>query len=295
MTKLREAILFYSAICAGVGGIGVIFQLFGVQFNVRGIVMPSHWVLAVTSIVLYLATLLGMMYFKRKADLRLRERAVITASHLHEVADLNVKHARDLETAKALLPLGETKTKVETVYTLDFKYLPTSPLEKGWTQPYNADGVAEFGTDPDIPESLRIKVTKSEIAIHFVLPVHATLVDHVEFTAKYTDRTMIFTRLIVSARDGSNPREVDIKYYYGETRALPTTPPVSADPKFRLPEHTVYFPAQVLSGGRMAFNIDLVDVVKLALGNQGWIYKSIVAVRLRGNLSISPLVFGKTA
>src|ERR1700733_6230526 len=45
-----------------------------------------------------------------------------------------------------------------TVFTLDFSYLPQSPLDHGWKQEYNADGQAEYGSDLDIPESLRIKI-----------------------------------------------------------------------------------------------------------------------------------------
>jgi hypothetical protein len=188
-----------------------------------------------------------------------------------------------------------TASSPETIYTIGFDYLPTSPLENGWKQEYNADGVAEFGSDPDIPGSLRMKIVRSEVAIHHNLPPHATLADHLEYTAKYTNTTMIFTRLIVGTKDGSVQKQVDIKYYYGELRAVTTSPNPNPgrDQNRWLPEQTICLPAQVLAGGRLAFNIDLRDAVSLSLGQQGWVFKSVQGVRLRSNLSISPLVFGK--
>lgn len=201
-----------------------------------------------------------------------------------------------LKTELAALKTGKlvaTSRPVETIYMVSFDYLPLSPLEKGWTQVYNPDGMAEFGTDPDIPGSLRMKILKSEVAIHHNLPPHAALADHLEFTAKYTNNTMIFTRLNVGTKDGSVQKQVDIKYYYGELHTAPTNPDPGCDPNKGLPEQTIYWPAQVLSGGRLAFNIDLREAVNLSLGAQGWVFKSISGVRLRGNLSISPLVLSK--
>jgi len=183
----------------------------------------------------------------------------------------------------------------EAVYTLSFKYLPRSPLENGWTQSYNADGVAEYGTDPDIPESLRIKIVKSEVAIHYDLPPYATLADHLAYTAKYTNSTMIFTRLVVRTRDGSAQRLVDIKFYYGDLHVLPTYPDPNPgrDKNKWLPEQTIYWPAKLLSEERLAFNIDLRKAVALSLGDQGWVFRSVQGVRLRSNLSVSPLVFSR--
>jgi hypothetical protein len=185
------------------------------------------------------------------------------------------------------------------IHTIDFGYIPISPLEKGWKQEYNDDGVAEFGSDPDIHGSLRMRIVQSEVAIHHNLPPHAILADHLEFTAKYTNAknpSMIFTRLIVGTKDGSAQRNVDIKFYYGGLRVIPTSPNPNPgrDSAKWLPEQTIYFPAQVRAGGQLTFGIDLRDAVSLCLGGQGWIFKSIQGVRLRGNLSISPIVLSST-
>ncbi len=201
------------------------------------------------------------------------------------------------ELSQAMVAASDKSSSM--IHRIDFGYIPRSPLENGWSQSYNDDGIAEFGSDPDIPGSLRMKILKSEVAIHHNMPPHATLADNVEFTARYTNAknpTMIFTRLCVGTKDGSLQRNVDFKYYYGELHAVPTSPnprPGHAADKW-LPEQTIYLPAQVRPGGQLTFNINLRDAVSLCVGDQGWIFKSIQGIRLRGNLSISPIVLGLT-
>lgn len=212
------------------------------------------------------------------------------AAALAENADLKNQLAELL--APKTGPLT-TAHPPETIHTISFDYLPISPLEKEWKQVYNQDGEAEFGSDPEIPGSLRIKIIKSEVAIHHDLPPHATRADHLEFTAKYTTTTMIFTRLSVSTRDGSVQRQVDIKYKFGDLHAVPTNPVPGHDENKMLPEQTLSWPAECLSGGRLAFNIDLRKAAEVSLGSQGWVFKSFTGIRLRSNLSISPIVLGK--
>ncbi len=181
---------------------------------------------------------------------------------------------------------------VEALHLIDFDYLPISPLERGWTHAYLPDGAADFNVDTTITGSLRVGVTNSVFAMDHMIPLHATLSNRLEFIAKYTDSTMIFTGVDVASKDGSQRRRVWIKYYYGEKRADQTWPTVQSNPDKYLPEQTVWLPARVLEGGKLAFEIDFPDVVKLAIGDQGWVYKSIWKVRLRGSLSISPLKLG---
>ena len=217
------------------------------------------------------------------------------------------------ELAAAIAEKAELKKQIEelkrmpvsapvhrrAIHTVGFTYLPGSPIQNGWSQAYNDDGMAEFGSDPDMPGSLRMKVVNSEVAIHYNLPPHATLADNLEFTAKCTNAanpTMIFTRLVVCTKDGLVEKFVDIKYYLGDQlRAKPTEYNFGRDPNKWLPEQTVYWPATILPGGKLGFNIDLREAVDHCLGNQGWVLRSIQGLRLRGNLSISPMVLSKTS
>ena len=191
-------------------------------------------------------------------------------------------------------PAADSPRVVEELYRIDFKYLPASPLEKGWRKAYNPDGAANFGTDLDIPDSPRMEITKSMLAMDHPVPDHAKFSDNLKFTVKYTSsaETMVFTGLDVATKDGSDRKRIWIKYYYGERHAEKTKNFVVSDPTKDLHERTVWLPAKVIKGG-ISFDLDLPDVVQLAVGEEGWIYKSVWGVRLRGNLSISPLVFGK--
>jgi hypothetical protein len=184
---------------------------------------------------------------------------------------------------------------LEQLCQIAFDYLPTSPLEKGWTKSYNADGVANFSTDPDIPGSLRMKIVNSMVAITYSIPDLAKFSDTVKYTAKYEigpHQTMIFTGIDVTTRDGSDSKRMWAKYYLGERHAEKTKNFVLGDPLRELHERTVWLPARVVKGG-IAFDIHLPDVVRLAVGEEGWIFKSIWAVRIRGDVSISSITLGR--
>jgi hypothetical protein len=189
------------------------------------------------------------------------------------------------------------RSEIEGLGTIRFDYLPVSPLENGWTSAYKhkPDGVCQFGTDHDINDSLRMEVTASEFAMDYTVPVHMTLAKRVMFTAKYDNRadigkqTMVFVYVEVSTKNGEQRKRVWFKFYYGDKHAYPTSG-VSPDPNKQLPEQTVYWPA-VPHNGQLEFDIDLPEAVRLTLGAQGWIYRGVYKVRLRGNLSISPIKF----
>jgi len=94
----------------------------------------------------------------------------------------------------------------------------------------------------------------------------------------------------VSTKNGEQRKMVWMKIYYGEARAI-RTPGDWHNPQANLPEQTIYFPAQTLSQGRLMFDIDLREIVRQSIGDHGWVYKGIQKIRLRGNLSISPIAF----
>jgi hypothetical protein len=184
-----------------------------------------------------------------------------------------------------------------TLEVIRFDYLPASPIDSGWAKAYKPDGIAAFGSDPDIQGSLRMRVTQSEFAMDHIVPVHATLANRLVFTAKYNNSpdpalaTMVFAFVEVSTRNGQERKRTWFKFYYGEKGAFQTPGNVWHDPQKQLPEQTVYWPAVVLQKGQLKFDIDLHEAVSLALGAQGWVYKGIYKIRLRGNLSMSPIEF----
>lgn len=173
--------------------------------------------------------------------------------------------------------------------TIGFEYLPASPLQKGWKKAYTPEAQATFTTDHDIADSLQME-TQGGFAMDHVVPPHAVLASRLRFTAKYTDTTMIFAYVDVSTKNGEQRNVVWLKIYYGEPRAI-RTPGDWHNPQASLPEQTIYFPAQTLSLGRLMFDIDLREIVRQSIGDQGWVYKGIRKIRLRGDLSISPIAF----
>jgi hypothetical protein len=185
---------------------------------------------------------------------------------------------------------------VESLEAIRFDYLPIPPTQKGWTKAYKEDGIAKFGTDHDIDDSLRMEVTQSEFAMDYTVPVHATLANHLIYTAKYDNSgnigaaTMIFAFVEVSPKSGDPRKRVWFKFYFGDKHAY-QTPGAWHEQMKQLPEQTVYWPAATLPKGKLKFDIDLPEAVKLAIGPEGWIYKGIYKIRLRGNLSISPIEF----
>ena len=203
-----------------------------------------------------------------------------------------------LSAIKAQIERPETNgpKMAEILYTIGFDYLPASPLDHGWTQAYNKDGIAVFKTDLDIPGSLRMEITHSMVALNYALPDLAKLADTVQFTTKYAGgaQAMIFTKVDVVTRDESQHRRLWIKYYFGERKAVITPDGPAVDSKKLLPESTVWLPAKLLKD-TLQFDIDLRDAVALSVGEQGWVYKAISDFRIRGTLSISPIVFGRSA
>ena len=127
----------------------------------------------------------------------------------------------------------------------------------------------------------------------YTVPVHATLATHLMFIAKYNNSddignaTMVFAFVEVSTKNWEQHKRLWLKFYF---KSAFLTPNVGHDPVKQLPEYTVW-PARSLQRGDFAFDIDLSEAVKVALGAQGWVYKGVYKVRLRGNLSISPIEF----
>jgi hypothetical protein len=179
----------------------------------------------------------------------------------------------------------------EVLHTIDFTYLPASPLDRGWLKAYMPDGVADFKTDPNIPDSLWIDVKNGVFAMDHAIPYKAIASDKLTFTIQWMNSTLNFARLQVSSKDGSERRAVWIEYLPGDWRAVATPGSVPYDATTELPEQTVYMPVRALDHGELRFEIDFADTVRLALGNRGWVYKELLKVRLRGTMVISPLVF----
>ena len=129
-----------------------------------------------------------------------------------------------------------------------------------------------------------------------MLPEHATLCEYIDFTAKYTGeeftKTMVFAGIDVVSKDGQQTKYLWVNFRHGNKRPeVSTVIPKSKDQR-ELPEITFWLTAKVLDNGWMLFTVPLRDVVAKAIGDQGWIWASVWAIRLRGSLSITSIKFG---
>jgi hypothetical protein len=176
------------------------------------------------------------------------------------------------------------------LHTVAFDYLPVSPLERDWTKAYTQEGEVLFETDPAYPGSLHMTVKKSFVAIHHQLPHHASLSTTVRYKARFIRDTMIFTGIDVASKDGTQRRRVWIKFYHGKKRFEYTGNAPAVDSAKELPEQTVWLPGKIRDGW-IEFDISLPDAVQFCLGGKGWVYQSIWAFRIRGDVSISPIQF----
>lgn len=179
---------------------------------------------------------------------------------------------------------------LKTLHTIAFDYLPISPLERDWTKAYTQEGEVAFKTDVGCPGSLNMVVKTSFVAIHHQLPAHASLSTVVRYNARFIRDTMIFIGIDVASKDGSQRRKVWIKFYHGKKRFEPTGDAPAVDNAKELPEQTVWLPGKIRDGW-IEFDVSLPDAVQLCLGSNGWVYQSIWAFRIRGDLSISPIQF----
>jgi hypothetical protein len=175
------------------------------------------------------------------------------------------------------------------LYRIGFDYLPASPLDsdRGWKKAYGS-GEPLFRTDTDLPGSLVMEVRGGEFAMDYQVAPGTMQCDRLQFTAKLTQSTMIFTGLDVTPRDGSLRKKVWFKYYPGSRQPEPTKD-APYNKSTQLPEQTIWVPPTLIQGGWMAFDITLADEVRGTLGTQGWIYHSLWAIRLRGSLSVSAI------
>jgi hypothetical protein len=190
---------------------------------------------------------------------------------------------------------SETVRRIETIR---FDYLPaTTPLEHGWKDvslpehQRQAKGTVQFNSDPDLPGSLRMRVTNGAFAMHYDFLPHSTTANQIEFKARYSTTTMIHALLIVSTRDRSAQRRVFVQIKYGNLSASPMwpNPNPGRDGQKWLQEQVLHWPADVFGNGCLAFRFSWNEVVKTLLGTEGWVFKSVEGIRLRGDLSISPI------
>jgi hypothetical protein len=125
-------------------------------------------------------------------------------------------------------------------------------------------------------------------AMDYEVPAEARECDACRFTIRYSDSTMVFAQVGVRSRDGRTRKKAWLKFLEGELHVERANGAV-ADPDSNIAEHVVWLPGRRVSGGLVEMEIDFHDVVKCALGKEGWIYSHLIRMRLRGTATVSSI------
>jgi hypothetical protein len=196
-------------------------------------------------------------------------------------------------------PPADQLTRLSTISVLvkqiGFEYLPASPLENGWKVAYSYAWVNEGGqpaiteylksrqwrTASDSPTKGSISMNIDACAIDYELDRNATFSDRLECEVKFGNATDMFVRVEMASGNGSRTTKL-IKFVLG-------TESPSATKNWENDEWTLPIYPQALPNGWRKVNISLADAVAKTWGRFGWTFRAISTVRLRGELSISPI------
>lgn len=169
---------------------------------------------------------------------------------------------------------------------IKFDYLPRSPVVVDWEKAYG-NTVATFERESEHKDALKMVVSNGYFAMDYRTSP-TLLCDRLEYKAKYSSGTMIFTQVTVTSKDKQSFKTVWIKYNVGNRPAKKT----DGYPD----EMTLWITGDRLENGWMSFIIDLPTVVSQSWGTEPeeWVFESLRALRLRGTVSISPIHLVRT-
>jgi hypothetical protein len=178
-----------------------------------------------------------------------------------------------------------------------FNYLPASPLNNGWRIAYfdrrfkqeeHAGIEANWRSDrwkvaPDCPREGSIMIDLDNGAFDYDVTRNSYLTRRVEFDAHYVkDSALVFLQVLVATRDGKNTPTKFVKLIIGSNAPYPT-------PGYEDSEYTVEIEPPAVGHGWRRVVLNLPDVVERSWGQDGWSYKELRKIRLRGKLGISPI------
>jgi cell division septation protein DedD len=186
------------------------------------------------------------------------------------------------------LPTEQTFASGQTkVYDINFDHLPGNLLDNGWVRAYpaNTDVRPKATVASDVPISGSIVIDAPDgHAYDYLLPTTVRLSDRLVFAAKYTPTTMIFTRVDLSSKDGTQQMSKWIKYVPRKGSPHPTKGCEDY-------EYTFPILGEPLQNEWRKFDIALPEVVDQTWGKHGLIFRDVTVFRLRGSLGISPIAF----
>lgn len=164
---------------------------------------------------------------------------------------------------------------------INFDYLPDTPDNHGWDLAVDpGELLPEFSAAPDtpIPGSLLVS-SKGKYRLDYEVGPSGSLCNFVELALKPSTGSVVYLKIKVRTRDGSESAEVWIGHNIGNERPQRISPI----------EWEVCVPGEVLDNEWLLLKLSISDEVQNTFGHEGWVYQSLLRVRLRGSMSISPI------
>jgi hypothetical protein len=126
-------------------------------------------------------------------------------------------------------------------------------------------------------------LVRQKFAMDYPIVAGAKFARRVTFSAKFTANTMLFLAFELKSEDGKSTVKRDVKLKVGSLPAQLTKDYPS--------EYTLWVKGLAQPDGWMSFDLSLPEIIRQTWQNLGWHYESLLRVRLRGSLSISPISF----
>jgi len=216
---------------------------------------------------------------------------IVVVVGLAVITQLEVSRRRSLsglaQDAESSGPISNRSSPFPDVLVkqINFDYLPDSPLNHGWTVAYNSPGPGAkwlVPVDASSSGSIAIEMEDLGCAIDFRVDPNAALCDRLTCDAKLSDGTALFFLSVQLANRSGAQTTKFIKYVLGTDKPSPT--PGYADSEWTLPIKPLPLP-----GGWRRLDITFAESVAQTWGAFGWSFRSLVAIRLRGRISVSPI------
>lgn len=160
-------------------------------------------------------------------------------------------------------------------FQINFDYLPKSPLTEGWKRGYGQEEPT-FSKWSSTPRGMTMVQNKS-YAMDFLLPEYARLCNHVEFTAQFVSDVIIYLDVEIIKTDKSATNSFWFAHVIGMKAPI------------YLPEYREW--KFFINPVNNRFLIDLRDEVNEVVGKDGFVLAEVKKIRIRGDLSISPILF----
>lgn len=172
----------------------------------------------------------------------------------------------------------------EELGKIAFNYLPDSPLNHGWRllEEVRVSSKPRFTAVPHevpVPGGLSIAPT-GWYGINYDLDQYAMRCDRLRFTANFGSDGRLYARVRVTSRDGRT---------VAKEKWLQHAPVGGYVAERTADECVVSISGKYAGNGWTAYDLSLADEVHACFSADGFVFRQLLSIRLRGTLSISAI------